>query len=400
LYIKKKFSFFGRFFRPERASTTLEEELDRRLKEATSSLAEKAHRLSAFSAIARAMNETHHLADLLRMVLGITISELDADTGSVMLYERGVDELFIHTGRGLSPEGFRNNRFRLGEGIAGWVAENRTPALIEDKSADPRYLLGRNKKTEKNSMVSVPLLNGKSEVLGVLNLERYGHRPPFTHIELDFLLAIAAQAAVAIENARLIRDLEKSYFDTISALANAVEAKDPYTLGHSDRVTQYAIAIGEEMGLSRDELLSLRFGAVLHDLGKIGVADAVLQKPGGLSDEEFELMKAHTTIGEKIIEEIDFLKDVRRIVRSHQEHYDGSGYPDGLKGDEIPLSVAIVTLADNLDALSTDRPYRPASSMEVAISMIKADSGRLYNPKVVESFLKIFGEQIDLQSAA
>ncbi|HEY3346738.1 MAG TPA: HD domain-containing phosphohydrolase [Nitrospirota bacterium] len=400
MYNKKKLSFFRRFFRQERASTTIEKELDRRLKEATSSLDEKAHRLSAFSAIARAMNETHHLDDLMRMVLGITISELDADTGSVMLYERGVDELFIHTGRGLSPEGFRNNRFRLGEGIAGWVAENRTPVLITDKSADPRYLQGRNKKPEKNSLVSVPLVNGKSEVLGVINLEKYGHRPPFTNPELDFLLAIAAQAAVAIENARLIGDLEKSYFDTISALANAVEAKDPYTLGHSDRVTQYAIAIGEEMGLSRDELQSLRFGAVLHDLGKIGVADAVLQKPGGLSDEEFELMKAHTTIGEKIIEEIDFLKDVSRIVRSHQEHYDGSGYPDGLKGDEIPLSVAIVTLADNLDALSTDRPYRPASSMDVAISMIKADSGRLYNPKVVESFLKIFGEQIDIQSAA
>ena len=290
-------------------------------------------RITALSDIARSMTGAHRLDDLTRLVLGTSMAELRADTASLMLYERGVDELIIHAGRGLSPDGQRINRFRLGEGIAGWVAERREPVLVPDKTGDPRYMPGRGAKSEHNPLACVPLLGSKSDVLGVLSLERTGPSQPFTLAEMDFLLAIAGQASVAFENARLIQDLEKTYYDTISALANAVEAKDPYTLGHSDRVTQYAMAIGDDLGLSRDEMRMLRFGAILHDLGKIGVSDAVLGKPAGLSFDEYEQMKNHTIIGEHIIREIDFLGDIRGIVRNHQELYDGSGYPDGLAGD-------------------------------------------------------------------
>ncbi|HLB25882.1 MAG TPA: HD-GYP domain-containing protein, partial [Nitrospirota bacterium] len=178
----------------------------------------------------------------------------------------------------------------------------------------------------------------------------------------------------------------------ISALAQAVVAKDPYTLGHSDRVTQCAIAVGEEMGLSVEDLRVLRYGATLHDLGKIGISEAVLNKPGRLTDEEYDLMKGHSEIGENIVRGVDFLARVRPLIRHHQERWDGGGYPDGLKGDEIPLLAAIVTVADNFDALTSDRPYRTAKRGEEAIRIIREGSGTKYNPAVVEAFLMIFGE--------
>ena len=356
------------------------------------SLDEKINRLSALSGISRSMNATHRLDELLKMIINSATRELKADSGSIMLFERSIGELFIHTGKGLSPEGHRKNRFLIGEGIAGWVAENREPAIVADVYADPRYVPGPGFKHRK-SLVSVPLISSVGDVLGVINLERGLASHPFRHGDLDYLTAIAGQASVAVENVELFQNLQKSYYDTIYALAQAVEAKDPYTVGHCERVTQYSIAIGEELGLSGEDIDVLRYGATLHDLGKIGISEAVLNKPGKLTEEEFEIMKEHAAIGENIVRGVDFLQQVRPIIRNHQERWDGAGYPDGLKGGEIPLAVAIVTLADNFDALTSDRPYRPAKPLMETINMIKAESGTKYNPKVVESFLKIFGEE-------
>ncbi len=356
-------------------------------------LDEKVKKLTALSDISRSMNIIHKLDDLLRMVIQSAVRELDADRGSVMLLEKGLDELFIHTGNGLSPDTHRKSRFRMGEGIAGWAAKNRSPVIIQDVLEDPRFVPGRGFPVHA-SMLGVPLIGASSELLGVINIERGPTRPPFRKSELEYLLAIAGQASVAIENVELIQNLEKSYYDTISALAQAVEAKDPYTLGHSDRVTQFAIAIGEDMGLKGEDIAVLRYGATLHDVGKIGIDEAVLNKPGKLTVEEFLHMKEHPEIGENIVRGVDFLQKVRPIIRHHQERYDGLGYPDGLKGDEIPLMVAIVAVADVFDALTSDRPYRKAKSTAEAVAMIKEESGRQYNPRVVESFLKIFaGEE-------
>lgn len=355
-------------------------------------LDEKVKKLTSLSDISRSMNIIHKLDDLLRMVIHSAVRELDADSGSVMLLEKGVSELFIHTGKGLSLEAHRNNRFRIGEGVAGWAAQNRSPVMIDDVQEDPRFVAGRGFPAH-DSMLCVPLIGASSELLGVINIERGPARPSFRRSEMEYLLAISGQASVAIENVALIQNLEKSYFDTISALAQAVEAKDPYTLGHSDRVTQYAIAIGEEMGLSREDIAVLRYGATLHDVGKIGIDEAVLNKPGKLTREEFLHMKEHPEIGENIVRGVDFLQKVRPIIRHHQERHDGRGYPDGLRGDEIPLMVAIVSVADVFDALTSDRPYRKAKSTSEALQMIKEESGAQHNPEVVEAFLRIFAPE-------
>ncbi len=355
-------------------------------------LDEKVKKLTSLSEISRSMNIIHKLDDLLRMVIHSAVRELDADSGSVMLLEKGVGELLIQTGKGLSLEAHRRNRFRLGEGVAGWAAENRSPVMIDDVREDPRFVPGRGFPAHA-SMLCVPLIGASSELLGVINIERGPTRPAFRRSEMEYLLAISGQASVAIENVELLQNLEKSYYDTISALAQAVEAKDPYTLGHSDRVTQYAIAIGEEMGLSREDIAVLRFGAILHDVGKIGIDEAVLNKPGKLTREEFLHMKEHPEIGENIVRGVDFLQKVRPLIRHHQERHDGKGYPDGLHGKEIPLMVAIISVADVFDALTSDRPYRKAKPASEALRMIKEESGTQHNPEVVEAFLKIFAAE-------
>jgi len=361
-----------------------------RLEISNAELDDKVKKLSALSILGRGMIEIHRLDDLLKTVLNTSMRELSGESGSLMMYEPGVGELMIHHGVGLAPEGHRKNRFRLGEGIAGWVAQHGKPIMADSALDDDRYVPGRG--TRHNiPIICVPFLNSKGSVLGVLSIERSGSQIPFTDTDMEYLTAIASQSSVAIENVELIQSLQKSYFDTISALAMTVEAKDPYTLGHSKRVTQYAMAVADGMGLPHEDMLVIQYGATLHDIGKIGVRESLLNKPDKLTEEEYIEIKDHSVIGENIIKGVDFLQKTRPIIRNHQERYDGMGYPDGLKGDDIPLTVAIVTVADNFDALTTDRPYRRAFTAAEAIEKIKSESGTKLNPAVVDAFLRIFG---------
>lgn len=361
------------------------------LEHANSALDDKVKKLSALSVIGRNMNEIRKLDDLIKLVLNTALHELDGGSGSVMLYERAVGELFIHYGKGLAPEGQRKARFRLGEGIAGWVAENKKSVSAPRAIEDPRYVPGKGLRHDM-PVICVPFIGTSGNLLGVINVERKEGLGPFSQSDMEYLTAMAGQAAVAIENVELIQNLQKSYYDTISALAMTVEAKDPYTLGHSKRVTQYAMAIADEMGLSERDLQTIQYGATLHDIGKIGVRESVLNKPGVLTSEEFTEIMDHAVIGEKIISGVDFLQATRPIIRNHQERFDGKGYPDGLRGREIPPMVAIVSVADNFDALTTDRPYRKAFSAARTIEMIKEDAGTKFDPEVVEAFMRIFGE--------
>jgi len=354
-------------------------------------LEDKLNKLSALSVISRNMTGIRRLDDLLKMVLNTAINELDGGRGSIMLYQEGVEELFIHCGIGLSPEAHRKNRFKLGEGIAGWAALHKKTVMADSALDDDRYTPGRGIRHDI-PLLCVPFIGSNDNVLGVINIERTGPALPFTQADMEYLTALAGQASVAIENVSLIEDLQKSYYDTISALAMTVEAKDPYTLGHSKRVTQYAMAIADEMGLSADEIRTIQYGSTLHDIGKIGVREAVLNKKGKLTEDEYAEIMDHAVIGENIVSGVDFLQGTRCIIRNHQERYDGGGYPDGLKGDGIPLIVAIVTVADNFDALTTDRPYRKAHSAEEAMDKIRMESGLKFNPVVVDAFLRIFGE--------
>jgi len=214
-------------------------------------------------------------------------------------------------------------------------------------------------------------------------------RRPFANDDETLLVNISSQTAIAIENFSLNEDAEKTYLETITALAMAVEAKDPYSRGHIDRVSGYAQRLGREMGMDEETMKILKNGAVLHDVGKIGVRDDVLRKNAPLNEDEQNEMRQHVIIGVNIIKPIRSMSALCDLVRYHQEFYDGNGYPDGLKGEQIPLTARMIKVCDAYDAMTTDRSYRKGLSRDEARKELALKSGSEFDPKVVESFLKI-----------
>ena len=209
----------------------------------------------------------------------------------------------------------------------------------------------------------------------------------FNEEEVEVLKIFSEQAAIDIENTIIYEELESYYLQTVRALSKAIEAKDVYTRGHSERVTIFALELAREMGYSDEQLRNLELAGILHDIGKIGVPVHILTKPGKLTDIEFDQMKRHPVIGEEIIKDIKFLETCRVIIRNHHERMDGRGYPDGTGGSEIPEEVRIMTIADAFDAMTSDRPYRAALPVDEAVRRLRHDSGTQFDKNLVEIFV-------------
>jgi HD-GYP domain-containing protein (c-di-GMP phosphodiesterase class II) len=234
-------------------------------------------------------------------------------------------------------------------------------------------------------LIAAPLfLHGK--VLGILMICGRKVDIDFKQEEMSLVRSVAMQTAVAIENEQLNVDAEKSYFDIISALALAVEAKDRYSRGHQDRVAEYAVKIAEKLKLREPEKNTLRDAAKLHDLGKIGISDEILSKPGPLTEEEWGVMRTHPSVGEEILKPVKSLTHLRDLIRHHHEKLDGTGYPDGLKGDQISLLARILAVADIYDALRTNRPYRKALSIDEAAVLLRGIGNKI-DQGVVEALM-------------
>jgi len=182
--------------------------------------------------------------------------------------------------------------------------------------------------------------------------------------------------------------LKKSHLDSVRVLAGAIDAKDPYTRGHSERVRRMSLGIANHLGFAEEKLEVLEYGALLHDIGKIGIKDEVLQKPGALSTEEYQYIQEHPLIGAKIVEGIDFFKDKIPMIRHHHEHFNGSGYPDGLIGEDIPLEARIITIPDAFDAMTSLRPHRKALPLQDVLIELEKGKGRQFDPKILEIFLR------------
>lgn len=227
----------------------------------------------------------------------------------------------------------------------------------------------------------------KGEVVGVLSVGAK-RLAAFTAESLATLEYLASQIGVALENSRLVTDLEELFIGTVKSLSSAIDAKSPWTAGHSERVTRYALDIGREMGLSEKELKQLELAGILHDVGKIGTYEAILDKPGRLTEDELKIMRLHPGKGAEILGPIKNLKDMIPAIRHHHEFYNGTGYPDGLKEEKIPLFARILTVADTADAMGADRPYRKGRGMDVIIAELKRCSGTQFDPIVVDVFLK------------
>jgi HD-GYP domain-containing protein (c-di-GMP phosphodiesterase class II)/pSer/pThr/pTyr-binding forkhead associated (FHA) protein len=289
-------------------------------------------------------------------------------------------------------------RTRTGAGISGNMVLSRTvvrdvlhqgvSTFTHDALADSRY--GAGESTVRQSIRSVmcaPMRTTES-ILGVLYVDSHSVQE-FSETELELLAAIGNQAGVALHRARLTADMERLFLDVTKAITAIIDAKDGYTHRHSERVSAFAVRLARQLGLSADDRSVVELSGLLHDVGKIGVPDAILNKPGKLTDEEFKEMRRHPSHGAAILSNIQSHKLVSLLpgVKYHHERWDGNGYPDGLKGEDIPLLGRILAVADFLDALSSDRAYRTAMPISEVVEMVKQQSGRAFDPAVVEALV-------------
>ncbi len=321
------------------------------------------------------------LAHLFRIITEVLVQEFAVDRVSLMLLDEPTGYLVIRASHGLPTDLALQARRRIGEGVAGLVIMHRRPLIIsKGKHADPEVMAALNRDDMPLSSMSVPLI-GKDKVQGVLNISRFSD-PPFTTSDLQIMSVLASQVVAVMENAALYEGLRESYFRTVQALVAAVEAKDPYTRWHSTNVAKYAVAIARDLGLSPSQLEEIHIAAILHDVGKIGISERIIAKPDRLSREEYDVMKDHPAHGIRILEPIGFSPSIVTAIYQHHERYDGKGYPQGLAGEEIALSARILAVADTIDAMVSERPYRGTISSRMVLDELTKESGMQFDPGV------------------
>ena len=266
----------------------------------------------------------------------------------------------------------------INSGTFGWVINKGLPTCV------PSELFKEDKNKAFNTMLA-PIAN-KNRTIGVAVIVFEEDQDFIRQQNLRLLHILSSFFSLSLENAYLFSDLKSSYFDTIRAVTNSIEARDPYTRGHSSRVGQIARTIAEELDWSKEELELIDWGGMLHDVGKIGIPDGVLNKPGKLTDEEYEMIKSHPLIGATIIKEITFLEPMVPYILEHHERFDGNGYPQGLAGGEISIKGRLLAVADTFDAMTSDRPYRKGFDPEVAFEEIMRNASTQFDPEVVKAF--------------
>jgi HD-GYP domain-containing protein (c-di-GMP phosphodiesterase class II) len=271
------------------------------------------------------------------------------------------------------------------EGVNGRVARTGEPALVHDTAADPDYI-GTDAERDTGSELAVAIrVNG--EIWGVLNLEQMG-TGAFDGDDVVFADLVAAHVGAALDRARLRGELEGTLMTTLAALCDALEQKDAYTAAHAHDVAELSEGVAQRLGLEATAVRTIRYAALLHDIGKIGIRTEILTKPGKLTEDEFFEMKQHTLIGQRLLEPIPFFADVHRLVRWAHERWDGRGYPDGIAGERIPLGARIICACDALHAMTSTRPYRAAMPLADAIEEMRRCSGTQFDPAVVDALVE------------
>ena len=274
--------------------------------------------------------------------------------------------------------------------IVGASVSRQESIIIKDAQNDPRHARSVDERTGfvTRSLLTVPLvLDDKS--IGAIQAVNKRDGRLFDQDDLDLFRSIADSAAVAVNNAQLVADLQNSYDLTLDALSAALDLRDRETEGHSRRVVEYTSRLAEQVGLDKETINNIRRGALIHDIGKIGVPDRILHKPGLLDDDERAIMNRHPQAGYEMLAGISYLRAEIQIVICHQEKWDGTGYPNGLRGEEIPIGARLFAIADTFDALTSDRPYRLGIPYEAAREVIEKESGHQFDPQAVKAFLAI-----------
>jgi len=352
---------------------------------------ERVERLALLSQLSQILNSTLDEREVRRRAMEAATQLMKAEVGSLLLVDEPKQQIYFDVALGDREEKIKTIYLKMGEGIAGWVAKEGKPLIVNAPEKDPRFFKGVDERTDfkTRNLISVPV-KVKEKVIGVLEAINKKGGEKFDKEDLSLFTSLADQVAIALDNSRLYHELEEMFFQTAESLADAIEKRDPYTGGHTQRVTSYSLATANYLPLGHLEKRWLKIASVLHDVGKIGIEDHILRKPERLNPEEFDLIKRHSQMGAEIIEHIRQLKEIVPGVKYHHEQIDGKGYPDGLKGESIPMIAKIVAVADTYDAMTTDRPYRRGLSKETAIEELKRCSGTQFDQEVVNAFIQAY----------
>jgi putative nucleotidyltransferase with HDIG domain len=355
---------------------------------------ERMRELTLLYEITQEISASLNLDETLHSITSKVTDVLKLERCSILLYDEKTDRLSIVASRGLSKEIITETAIPKGSHISGWVLEHKEAIFVSDIESDERFKSRSSEKYYTSSFISVPLII-KGNAIGVINVNNKKTHEPFTEHDFRLIKGIAREAAIAIANATLYSDLKKTCMETVIALTSAIDAKDHYTNWHSEQVMHFATAIAAEMHLPPAEIEKIRQACLLHDIGKIAVHDAVLMKQEKLTDEEWEEMKSHVTKSVEILRPLGFLQHIIYLVEEHHERYDGNGYPNQLKGEDILLGARIMSVADSFSAMVSERPYSQPLSRDRAIEELIKNKGTQFDPDVVDAFLAILSRNKD-----
>ncbi len=353
-------------------------------------LEEKVAQLSALHEVGSLLVSTLDEKTVRERAISSITRLIGAEAGSLLLVDKERRELYFEVALGEKGDRVKTIRLKLGEGIAGWVAKHGKAIIVNDVTGDDRFQsrVDRHSRFRTRSIICVPV-RIKNDIIGVLEgINRIDGE--FTEKDLSILELFSNQVAIALDNARLYKEIRDTFYATSEALADAIEKRDPYTGGHTKRVFQYSMAIAEELGLDDKTKEDVRFAAVLHDVGKIGIDDCILRKQDRLNREEQDIMETHPQLGAEILSHIPHLKDVVPGILYHHERVDGNGYPEGLEEEDIPVIARIISVADTYDAMTTTRPYRKALSREAALRELRRCADTQFDRTVVNAFVRAF----------
>ena len=355
------------------------------LTEANKKLVQSIKELDTINKISKAITSVLDIDELLNLCLEEINRKLNVKYSTIMLIDENTNELLVRASRGYRSSQVLGKVQKIDEGVAGRVVKDKKPIMVQDIRFDDRFNRNERADYKTKSFVSVPLIL-RERVIGVINVMDKIAGEDFCESDVNLLCTIADQVCIAVENARLYKVLEENCFNMVKLLADSLEAKNRYTSGHSQRVSEYSSVIANIMGVSAKEKNTLFHAALLHDIGKIGISDLVFNKPDKLDDAEYDTIKLHPVRGEEIIKPLGFLERTICHIRGHHESFDGTGYPDGLGGKDLPLLTKIITVADAFDAMTSERTYRPTRKTNEAILELKRMSGKQFDSEVVDAF--------------
>ncbi|MBL7157937.1 MAG: HD domain-containing protein [Candidatus Omnitrophica bacterium] len=347
--------------------------------------------------VSRKVSSSLELVTVSNIILKEAKKFLDTDFSALFLLDKEAHHLIL-----IGAKGFTNNQLANLKVLAGWerinveLARKGKALLVNDIAKDARFKRKKipfsKEKIPIGSFIAVPLKTG-SKIIGVLLVSDHKSRKTrFTEADKKLLYALANHVAIALLNARLYGNTKALFLNTILSLAAAVDAKDPYTHGHSERVSKYALEIAREMREPEQFLEDLNFASILHDIGKIGISDSILSKKSALDADELQKMRKHPAIGYNIVKAVVESKNILNGMLEHHERFDGTGYPKKMSGNKISLEGRIIAVVDAFDTLTTNRPYQKAYTAKEAALEIVRSSGTQFDPRVIRAFQRSFSD--------